>query len=718
MPKHTNRLIKEKSPYLLQHAHNPVDWYPWGEEAFAKAKNENKPVFLSVGYSTCHWCHVMEHESFENEEIAKIMNKYFVNIKVDREENPGVDKLYMTYIQLTSGHGGWPMSIFLTPDLDPFFGASYFPPEDQYGSPGFKTLLNRIGQLWETNPEKVKASGKSMIQQLKSYIQAKPADASDALDPTEIAEETFQHFEDSFDSVYGGFGKAPKFPTPVQIQFLFNYYMYNRQNEDNSANAQKALDMALFTLKKIAAGGIHDHVGNGFHRYSTDKKWHVPHFEKMLYDQAQLLSLYSFAYQITENPVFADITRDIILYVSRDLHHTSGGFYSAEDADSLPHNNATKKLEGAFCVWELSELKEILGTSDSHVFAIHYGCSEKGNVNPAQDPHKELVHKNVLYNKNSIEETAKMVDMSPTEVQSILHTARSKLWNYRATVRPKPHRDEKIITSWNGLMITGLVHAYEALQNESIIKLATETAEFIYRELYNPSTHTLLRSFCDGPSNIEGFVDDYCFLIQALLDLYEATFDERWIEWAFELQEKQNELFYDNEEGGYFNVTVNDKSILIRMKEEQDGAEPSANSIALKNLIRLSSLLGISSYHTKAQDTVQSFRLTLSQYPFALPALVDAFTLLSKGLKEIVLAGKSTDPELKTFTKIISRLFLPNKLVILTKPNGFISTKNSIVKEIAENNVNKPAVYICENFTCGLPIYDAEQLEQALNGYK
>ncbi|CEP13031.1 hypothetical protein [Parasitella parasitica] len=698
----TNRLIKEKSPYLLQHAHNPVDWFPWGEEAFNIAKQENKPIFLSVGYSTCHWCHVMEHESFENETIAAIMNEKFVNIKGKaanmQEENPGVDKLYMTYVQLTTGQGGWPMSVFLTPDLNPFFGASYFPAEDQYGKPGFKTLLERIAQLWASNPQKVKISGENMTQQLKSYIEAKPAESSSALDPIAVAAETYHHFENSFDSVYGGFGSAPKFPTPVQLQFLLDYYMFNRQTK--TTDAQKALDMALFTLKRIAAGGIHDHVGSGFHRYSTDKKWHVPHFEKMLYDQAQLLSLYSSAYQITGEPVFAQ-----------------GGFYSAEDADSLPFDNSTKKLEGAFCVWEVSELQDILGLVNSHVVGIHYNCKEEGNVDPMQDPQNELKRKNVLSECKSIEETAKTAGMTPSEVYEILVLAKSKLWEYRSKVRPRPHRDEKILTSWNGLMITGLVHAYDAVQDEEIIKLAVEAAEFVYRELYDPTTHILLRSYCNGPSDIQGFVDDYCNLIQALLDLYEVTFNERWIEWAFALQETQNELFYDHEQGGYFNVTVNDKSILVRMKEEQDGAEPSANAVSLRNLARLASLLEVPVYMNKAQETVQAFRLSLSKFPFAIPALVASFMLVSNGLKEIVLAGRPADPTMSTFKKIVSRVFMPNKLVALAKLEGFIASKNSVIKQIAEQSrstVNEPAAYICENFACGLPIYDVEQLKSAL----
>ncbi|KAI8328592.1 Six-hairpin glycosidase-like protein [Choanephora cucurbitarum] len=600
MAKYTNRLIHEKSPYLL------VDWFPWGQEAFDKARNEHKPIFLSVGYSTC------------------------------QEENPGVDKLYMTYVQLTSGGGGWPMSVFLTPELNPFFGATYFPPEDQFGKPGFKTLLKRIAQLWNANPDKVIASGKNITEQLRSYIQAKPTESSQELDPTEIAAETYHHFENSFDAVHGGFGGSPKFPTPVQLQFLLDYYMYNRHHGSKaSENAQKALDMALFTLKKIASGGIHDHVGSGFHRYSTDNKWHVPHFEKMLYDQAQLMSLYSSAYQITGDPLFANVTRDIICYVSRDLQHTKGGFYSAEDADSLPTQDASKKLEGAFCVWETSEIEAVLGPEKARVFNTHYHCQAKGNINPAQDPHQELVHKNVLIEYGSIEDTAKVTGMTPTEVASILKEGRAKLWEYRSTARPKPHRDEKVITSWNGLMITGLVHAYEALEDESILSLAIAAANFIYEELYQPTTHILLRSYCGGASDIEGFIDDYAYLTQALLDLYEVTFDERWLEWAYTLQEKQNQLFYDQQDGGYFNVASSDKTLLLRLKEEQDGAEPSANAVSLRNLVRLGTLLEKPAWTTLAKETAYAFKLSLTKFPFAIPALVSAFMLATSGLKEV-----------------------------------------------------------------------------------
>ncbi|KAI8377645.1 spermatogenesis-associated protein 20 [Radiomyces spectabilis] len=712
--KYTNRLATEKSPYLLQHAHNPVDWYPWGEEAFQKSRDENKPIFLSVGYSTCHWCHVMEHESFENEEVAALMNKHFVNIKVDREENPGVDKLYMTFVQLSSGGGGWPMSVFLTPELYPFFGATYFPPNDQFGRPGFKTLLTRIAQVWNISPDKVRSSGESMISQIKTYVEAKPSASSKELDANAVAEETYSHFAQSFDDKYGGFGTAPKFPTPVQLNFLLNYYAYNHKKPEKSKEAKNALEMTLFTLKQIAAGGIHDHVGSGFHRYSTDKKWHVPHFEKMLYDQAQLLSVYSAAYQITNDSLYAEVARDIVKYIARDLRHSDGAFYSAEDADSYPSEKSAKKLEGAFCVWEELELQRLLDEDEVKLFVTHYGVKSNGNVDPAQDPHDELRQKNVLMEQGRLEESAQKIGIDVDRAKQLIQQAKDKLWNHRVNARPKPHRDDKILTSWNGLMITGLSHAYQALGDQECLSLAIEAATFIEKNLYQQETKTLLRSFCGGPSAIEGFVDDYSYLIQGLLNLYEASFDERWVQWAFDLQERQNELFYDKDQGGYFNVAGDDKNILLRLKEEQDGAEPSANAVSLYNLICLGTLFDHRAYQKHQQEVVNAFYLALSKFPFALPALVSSFLVLSNGLKEIVITGHRENKQIESFIQLLSQSFTPNKLMILAREDGNIASKNSVVGEITRSNQPTPSVYICENFTCGLPITDINDLKAKL----
>ncbi|KAI8081745.1 uncharacterized protein BX664DRAFT_341183 [Halteromyces radiatus] len=715
-----NRLIHEKSPYLLQHAHNPVDWYPWGKVAFEKAKIENKPIFLSIGYSTCHWCHVMEHESFENDQVAKILNDHFISIKVDREENPGVDKLYMTYVQLTTGRGGWPMSVFLTPDLQPFFGATYFPPDDIAGQTGFKTVLSRIAKVWEEKPDALRQNGQDTIHQLKSYVQSRATDPLVDMDANKIAKDACDHYQSVYDASQGGFSGAPKFPQPVQMNFLLDYFGYCRQSSENIKNndsGKDALNMVLYTLKKIANGGIHDHVGGGFHRYSTDKNWHVPHFEKMLYDQAQLLATYSTAYQITKDPFFAMTARDIITYVSRDLHHSQGGFYSAEDADSLPTNDAKAKLEGAFCVWTKSELESILETNQAQVVIRHFGVKSEGNVDPMQDPHKELTNKNVLTSVETLKETADALNMQESTIVDLLQSAKQQLWKYRTEHRPKPHRDEKILTSWNGLMITGLVKAYQALQDPSILELATNTADFIHKELYQAKSNTLLRSYCQGPSTIEGFLDDYSYLIQGLLDLYETDHDDRWIQWAYDLQEKQNELFYDKEAGGYFTVQESDKSILVRLKEEQDGAEPSPNAVSLKNLVRLGTIIENQSYVTKAQDTVDCFNMAMSRFPYAMPALVTSFLLMYHGAKQIVLAGNSSDKSMQTYQDIVNQVFIPNKLVIQAKNSGFVHDNNKVIADISSSldyQHGKATAFICENFTCGLPIQDVGQLKKQL----
>ncbi|ORY93393.1 hypothetical protein BCR43DRAFT_376106 [Syncephalastrum racemosum] len=713
---YTNRLINEKSPYLLQHAHNPVDWYPWGEEAFHAARESNKPIFLSVGYSTCHWCHVMERESFENEEIADIMNKHFINIKVDREENPGVDKLYMTYVQLTSGGGGWPMSVFLTPDRQPFLGATYFPPEDRFGRPGFKTLLKRIAQLWQSTPDKLRQSGEKVIAQLKSYAESKPGASSRTATSWDVASETYGHFESSFDADQGGFGGAPKFPTPVQLLFLLDYYGYSRTHKEIPEHeGETALDMVLYTIDKIACGGIHDHVGSGFHRYSTDKNWHVPHFEKMLYDQAQLLMTYTRAYQLTGNEAFANVMNDIVLYVQQNLLDPQGAFYAAEDADSLPLPDSTDKKEGAFCVWEANEIVSLLGKEDASIFNYHYFVKEDGNVDPSQDPHNELQRKNVLMQVHEAQETADHFKLPVDEVETVLKNGRAKLLAYRLTGRPKPHRDDKILTSWNGLMISGLAISSQALDKPEFKELAIAAAKFIKTNLYRPESGVLLRSYREGPSDIEGFLDDYSYLIQGLLDLYEATLDEQWIEWAYQLQEKQVELFYDDN-GGFFNVAKTDQTILVRLKEEQDGAEPSSNAVSLKNLTRLGTLLSKQEYTHKVQDTIEAFQLALTKFPFGMPAFVSAYLLADVGVKEILFAGENiTDYKYTVERCSVSRagkpsVWVPNQMLAYAQKEGLLARENNVVREVMDTQ----AVYICENFTCGLPLRGVDELEKSL----
>jgi uncharacterized protein YyaL (SSP411 family) len=545
--KYTNRLINSKSPYLLLHAHNPVDWYPWGEEAFAKARKENKPVFLSVGYSTCHWCHVMAHESFENPQIAKILNDNFVCIKVDREERPDIDGVYMTFVQATTGSGGWPMSVWLTPDLKPFFGGSYYPPEE------FTPLLEKIAAEWNTDHDKILASADDLVGQLRQITEtAVPAGSGSG---KITLDQGYEEIKSSYEPDFGGFSGAPKFPRPVALNFLLRYYARTRTRD--------ALAMSLFTLRKMADGGIHDHIGGGFHRYSTDNYWHVPHFEKMLYDQAQLADSYLEVYQITHDKFYADVARDIFAFVQREMTGDQGQFYSAEDADSsLPGKPATH-VEGAYYVWEAKETVEAAGSRSSEIFNYYYGIKNQGNVD--DDPRGEFPNKNVLIVSHTIEETAKQFDKSPDEIQTILADARQKLFTARAK-RPQPHVDDKTITAWNGLMISAYAHAYQVLGDPQYLSAATKAAQFVKTKLYDAKTGKLIRRYRAGEATIDGFADDYAFFIQGLLDLYEASFDIKDLAWAFDLQKKQNELFWDGDHVGYFSTAGQDPSILLRLR--------------------------------------------------------------------------------------------------------------------------------------------------------
>ncbi|PYJ90630.1 MAG: thioredoxin domain-containing protein, partial [Verrucomicrobia bacterium] len=529
---HTNRLAHEKSPYLLQHAHNPVDWYPWGEEAFAKAHRENKPIFLSVGYSTCHWCHVMAHESFENEEVAAIMNREFVNIKVDREERPDVDRVYMTFVQATTGGGGWPMSVWLTPDLKPFVGGTYFPPQDRYGQPGFKKVLERIATAWKENHDNIVEQGGKIVAALQESQSAAPTQGE--IDAATL-EAAYRQIDRSYDPKEGGFGNAPKFPRPVTLNFLTRSYARDPKSE----SGKHALEMALFTLRKMAAGGMHDHIGGGFHRYSVDRYWHVPHFEKMLYDQAQLAVAYLDAFQITRDTQYEAIARDTLDYVARDMTSKEGGFFSAEDADSpvvagIGDPGHGKTAEGAFYIWTKKEIDAALGDA-AEIFDFHYGVQAHGNAPEGSDPHDEFRGKNILIERHTIAETAEHFRKTKEEIAKALAQGREKLFAIRAQ-RPRPHLDDKIIAAWNGLMISAYSRAAQALDDPPYLEIATRAAKFLQANLYDSSRKILYRNYREGRSDIGGFADDYAFVIQALLDLYEASFDIEWLKFAMELQ--------------------------------------------------------------------------------------------------------------------------------------------------------------------------------------
>ncbi|MGB8169268.1 MAG: thioredoxin domain-containing protein [Chthoniobacteraceae bacterium] len=703
----TNALATEKSPYLLQHAHNPVEWYPWGEEAFAKARRENKPIFLSVGYSTCHWCHVMAHESFENPAIAKLMNEHFVNVKVDREERPDVDRVYMTYVQATSGGGGWPMSVFLTPELKPFFGGTYFPPEDRYGRPGFPTLLQRLAEAWEKDRETVTTAAANAIETLREYSSS-GATKADAIGKETLAA-AFAQFARTFDDELGGFGGAPKFPRPVALNFLFRYHA--RESAD-SKDGKLAASMALLTLRKMAEGGMHDQLGGGFHRYSVDRFWHVPHYEKMLYDQAQLASSYIDAFQITGDAQYATTARDILDYVRRDLTDKSGGFFSAEDADSLVENGKPEHREGAFYVWTKEEIAAALGDETTAIFDRFYGVEEGGNSPAGSDPHGELTGKNTLIRRMTEAEAAKAAGKTEAEIELLLASAKSKLLEVRSR-RPRPHLDDKIITAWNGLMISAFARAGQALDEPAYIGAAQNSARFIRQELWKNGT--LFRSYRQGASAVKGFCDDYAFLIAGLLDLYGADFDIGWLKWALELQARQDALFGD-EHGGYFSVAEGDASILLRMKEDYDGAEPSPNSVAALNLLRLAQLTERPELRDRATKTLDAFSAQLTKAPTSVPQMLAALDASLAIPKQIVIAGQLRAEDTVALLREIHARYFPNTLLLLADGGAgqkWLGERLEFLRGVGPID-GKAAAFVCERFTCQLPVTDPRKLRELL----
>jgi hypothetical protein len=705
IPEAANRLAREKSPYLLQHAHNPVDWYPWGEEAFAKARAEDKPIFLSIGYSTCHWCHVMAHESFENPETAKIMNANYVCIKVDREERPDVDKVYMTFVQATTGGGGWPMSVWLTPDLKPFLGGTYFPPTDHHGRPGFSTVLMRVADAWKNDRAKVVAQGNQMVEALKEYTQTNPNDGV-ALDQ-EVVRAGYDQIARGYDGELGGFGNAPKFPRPATLNFLLRFYA--QQGEAH------ALDMALFTLRKMAGGGMHDHLGGGFHRYSVDKYWHIPHFEKMLYDQAQLASAYLDAFQITRDPFYENVARDILDYARRDMTSPQGGCYSAEDADSLFVHGSPEHGEGAFYVWTKEEIDTALGDEDAEIFDRYYGVAPDGNAPAGSDPQGEFAGKNTLIQRMSPADAAKFFMKSETEITASLARSRKKLFNLREK-RPRPHLDDKIITAWNGLIISAFARAAQVLDDPSYLHAAQCAAEFARAHLARDGA--LIRSYREGAGNVAGFADDYAFLIQGLLDLYEASARHEWLAWAVDLQHRQDVLFADTGHGGYFSVTDEDSHILIRMKEDYDGAEPSPNSIAALNQCRIAEMTGDNAMRLRAQKTITAFAEQLRRMPVALPQMLAALIFELAHPAQIVIAGKPDSEDTRALLREIHARFIPNKILLFAdgaEGQHFLAEKNEFLKTVRPLD-GRATAYVCENFTCQLPVTEVGALRKSLTG--
>jgi uncharacterized protein YyaL (SSP411 family) len=703
--RYTNPLIKQKSPYLLMHAHNPVDWYPWGEEAFAKARREQKPIFLSVGYYTCHWCHVMEQESFSDPGIAEIMNRSFVSIKVDREERPDVDRIYMTFVQATTGSGGWPMSVFLTPDLKPFFGGTYFPKDDNYGRAGFRTLLTRVADAWQKDRERIMQSASEVTQALRKSLQATVGDAGRLQVP--VLDKAYQQIKASYDSTHGGFGSAPKFPRPVVLGFLFRYYARTDQKD--------ALEMALQTLRAMDRGGIHDHIGGGFHRYSTDAVWHVPHFEKMLYDQAQLAVAYLEAFQITHDPSFAETTRDILDSVLREMRGPEGGFYSALDADSLIEAGRPQHGEGAFYVWEAKQIEKVVGPETAAVFDFHYGVAPEGNVPSQEDFQGEFKRKNILIVRHSLAETAQQFGKSESYVRALLEAARSELFAARSH-RPRPPLDDKILTAWNGLMTSALARAAQVLDEPRYLAAAASAAEFIQANLYDSKTEILKRRYRAGEAAVDGFLDDYAFFIQGLLDLYETSFDVHWLSWAVHLQEVQDQLFWDNKAGGYFSTRGTDPSLLMQARDDYDGAEPSPNSVAAMNLLRLAQMTDKRAWTEKAQKTFGAFAQRLQTLPEALPQMVAALDFSLSTPKQVIIAGQNNAADTRALLRLVRERFLPNKIVLLADGAQGQKQLSSWLPFLGgvTRKQGRATAYICENYVCKLPTADPQVVARLL----
>jgi len=709
-----NRLAHEKSPYLLQHAHNPVDWFPWGKESFSKARLEDKPIFLSIGYSTCHWCHVMAHESFESAAIAAFLNEHFISIKVDREERPDVDQVYMTFIQATTGHGGWPMSVWLTPELRPFTGGTYFPPTDMPGRPGFITVLRRIAELWKSDRKQIEEKAHSLLSALREAETEVAASAADEWNAAQTVRLGLSQFTRTFDTAQGGFGGAPKFPRPVNLQFLLQLAA---KNEPSEQDANAALAMALHTLHKMAAGGMHDHLGGGFHRYSVDAEWHVPHFEKMLYDQAQLAQVYLAARQISGEDVFAKVARNILQYVEHDLTSPEGGFFSAEDADSLSAKDASKKSEGAFYTWTHDEIREVLGDDRAVEFCAVYGVEPQGNVSAGSDPHGELEGKNVLIQRLTPAETAARFGRPVENMEHRLNDDRAALLARRG-LRPRPHLDDKILAAWNGLMIGAFARAAQVLGDDFYLRAAQRAAAFLKNNLFDAATGELLRSYREGPSNISGFAVDYAFLISGLLDLYETDFDLGWLRWARQLQDTLDLHFWDQERGGYFSTSDRDPAILLRLKEDYDGAEPAPNSVAVMNLRRFAQIFHNDVFLDHARHAVRALSSRLEAQPFAMPLLLAGAALLETSPVHLILHSPGpAHPGLAPLLAEARRHYLPQMAVIRIadeESRAYFATRHAVIENLPASPP-EPTAYLCENFACQLPVTKPEDLREIIS---
>ncbi|MEW6731415.1 MAG: thioredoxin domain-containing protein [Acidobacteriota bacterium] len=687
--KFTNRLSSETSPYLLQHAHNPVDWYPWGEEALARAKDEDRPILLSVGYSACHWCHVMERESFENQEIAQMMNDRFVCVKVDREERPDLDQIYMNAVQLMTGHGGWPMTVFLTPEGVPFYGGTYFPPNDRYGMPGFPRILQAVAEAYHTKRDEIEVSGHELLNEIRNMNNFRP---SGELLSVEILRKAYHNLASNFDSRNGGFGRAPKFPQPMNLNFLLRFYA--------RTGSREALDMVETTLDYMARGGIYDHLGGAFARYSTDEKWLVPHFEKMLYDNALLSQVYLRAYQLTGKPMYRRITEETLDWVLAEMTDPQGGFYSTLDADS-------EGVEGKFYIWEKEEIEHLLGT-DASAFINYYSVTSAGNFE----------EKNILYvakpEDEMAKEAAKIAGISIEELHAALIRGRQTLLTARAQ-RIRPGRDDKILTAWNGMMIRSFAEAARVLGRDDYRAAAIKATEFLLSTNYVDGR--LLRSYKDGQAKYNAYLEDYAYMIDALIALYEATGKLSWLEQARVFADVMIEQFWDNEDGGFFFTGKDHEELVARSKDYSDNATPSGNSVAIDVLLRLQIIFNHEDYGHKATRILSLLTRVLERFSAGFGHTLGALDFYLSTPKEIAIIGEQGAANTEALLATVYGHYLPNKVVVIAEAND--TRAKELIPLLADRGMinGQATAYVCEKFTCKQPVNSPEELATQLGGY-
>jgi uncharacterized protein YyaL (SSP411 family) len=716
-----NRLATEHSPYLLQHAANPVDWFPWGDEAFGRARQEDKPIFLSIGYSTCHWCHVMEHESFESAEVAEILNRDFVSIKVDREERPDVDRVYMLFVQATTGSGGWPMSVWLTPELRPFYGGTYYPPASQWGRPGFKEVLREIARAWREERDNVLQSAEDITRRLREMATGDGPSTEAGVPGEDTLPAIVRQFQSTFDARRGGFGDAPKFPRPSELLLLLR--------EHARTGHELARDMVLKTLHAMALGGMRDHIGGGFHRYSVDGNWRVPHFEKMLYDQAQLSLAYIEAAQVSRDPFFAQIAEDTLQYVAREMTDPGGGFYSAEDADSVPPERAgdaaARKTEGAFYIWKFDEVRAVLG-DDSRAFELRYGLQPDGNA--PFDPHDEFTGRNLLYTARGVAEIATELGQEPERVAASLTRARRTLFAARGT-RPRPHLDDKVLTAWNGLMIAAFARAGRNFRRSTILgqdlgadpgerhlASAQTAARFLHAHMWDADRQVLRRRYRGGAAAIDGYAEDYAYLVFGLLELFQADGDPTWLEWALTLQDRQDALFWDATGGGWFSTTGEDPAVLVRMKEDYDGAEPSASAVGAWNLLTLNHLTGEARHRDRAAQVFAAFAGRLKTLGRGVPMMAAALSMAHASAQQIVVVGPVSDERTLQLWSAANTAYRPFATMVLVEPGirqERIAARMPWVAGMTMRD-DRPAAYICRDFACDTPVTEVEDVRRGV----